>query len=402
MSLLPLKEQIYSKVEIDTMIDVLKSDHLTMGKNVKEFETQFAKKIGSNYALMVNSGSSANLLALAVVTNFMRKKKLKKGDKVLIPAVCWSTSLFPIVQMGLIPVFVDSKFSTLNIDLNDMEKKIDENVKGIVAVHILGNCCDMDRFMSIVKKHDLILIEDTCESLGTTYKNKYLGTFGDVGTYSFYYSHHITTIEGGMIVCNSKEDYELLKCLRSHGWTRELDNKDEIEKQNLDINPQFLFVNLGYNLRPMEIQASMGKIQLNKLDDKNSRRKLNYNNLTRKIMNHPKNSGVLTFPRGDKNADVSWFGITLFLSDKYKDCQSDYLKYLTKNGIENRPIVSGNMLRQPVIKSLNIEGNPEDFKGAEQIHFRGFFINCISNYILEDNQVKKITDILLNYDKFGV
>ena len=216
----PLIENTYEKQEIISMIKVLIGNRLTMGKNVDLFEKEFAKYVGSKYAIMVNSGSSANLLSMAVAVNYLRKNKLNDGDKILIPAVCWSTSVWPITQMNLIPVFVDVDPMTMNMDLDDMEKKLTKDVRGIVAVHILGNCTNMDRLMNLVKKHDLFLMEDTCESLGSKYKNKCLGTFGDFGTYSFYYSHHITTVEGGMIVCNDDEDYELLKCLRAHGWTR--------------------------------------------------------------------------------------------------------------------------------------------------------------------------------------
>lgn len=224
----PLIENTYDQTDIDVMIDVLRSDKLTMGKKVEQFEREFSKYIGSNYSIMVNSGSSANLLAMSVATNYMRKNKLNTGDKIIIPNICWSTSIWPLIQMGLIPVFVDVDPDTMNIDINELKKIITPDIKGIMVVHILGNCTNMNEIMNIVNDNNLFLIEDTCESLGSTYNGKKLGTFGDFGTYSFYYSHHITTIEGGMIVCNNKEDYELLKCLRSHGWIRQLDDKEKI------------------------------------------------------------------------------------------------------------------------------------------------------------------------------
>ena len=168
----PLIQNTYNEDEILSMIDVFVSDKLTMGERVETFENEFAKYIGAKYALMVNSGSTANLLSLAVATNPIRKNKLNKGDKIIIPNICWSTSVYPVIQCGLKPIFVDVDPTTLNIDLDKLEKMITPEVKGIVSVHILGNCCNMDRFMTIVKKHNLFLLEDTCESLGATYKNK--------------------------------------------------------------------------------------------------------------------------------------------------------------------------------------------------------------------------------------
>ena len=228
-----------------------------MGKNVYNFEKQFASFVGSKYAVMVNSVSSANLLAMSVGSNFARKNCLKPGDKVIVPNICWSTSVWPIIQMQLVPVFVDVDEKTLNIDIDKLEKAITPDIRGIVAVHILGNCTNMERLMKIVRDNNLFLMEDTCESLGSLYNNKMLGTFGDFGTYSFYYSHHITTIEGGMVVCNNHDDYELLRCLRAHGWSRDFKDKEKLEEMYNDVDPRFLFVNLGYNLRPMETKGAM-------------------------------------------------------------------------------------------------------------------------------------------------
>ena len=169
---------------------------------------------------MVNSGSSANLLSVATACNPMRKKYLKPGDEVLIPAVCWSTSLWPLVQYNLKPVFVDIDIHTLNMNIEDLKSKITRKTKAIMCVHLLGLSSDMEEISKIAKKNNLILFEDTCESLGSKFKKKNLGTYGDFGTFSFYYSHQITSGEGGMVVCKNNEDYNILKCLRSHGWSR--------------------------------------------------------------------------------------------------------------------------------------------------------------------------------------
>jgi len=167
---------------------------------------------------MVNSGSSANLLAMSVAYHYSIETNtgLTKGCEVLVPSVCWSTSVWPIVQFGCKPVFVDVDPKTLNIDLEDMKKKITKETKGIIAVHVLGNATDMKEFMKIVEEHKLVLIEDNCESLGSTSNDKYLGTFGQFGTFSFFFSHHMTTGEGGMVVCHTEDHYFLLLSMRAH------------------------------------------------------------------------------------------------------------------------------------------------------------------------------------------
>jgi len=213
----PLIAQSFDDNEIVAVVDTLLTGQLTMAKKVKEFEAQFAKRLNVPYAVMVNSGSSANLLAFAAAANPARKNHLKKGDQVLIPAVCWSTSVWPIIQMGLEPVFVDVDPETLNVNIEDLQKKITPKTKGVMAVHILGNAAPMKEFFDICQKNNLIVIEDTCESLGSRANEKYLGTIGNFGTFSFYYSHHITTGEGGMVTCQTQEDCDLLKCLRAHG-----------------------------------------------------------------------------------------------------------------------------------------------------------------------------------------
>ena len=393
--LYPLIENTYNEDEIIAMIGVLLGNKLTMGNKVSEFEKEFAKKIGSKYAVMVNSGSSANLLALSVLCNKKRSKYLEKGSKVLVPAVCWSTSVWPIIQLGMIPVFVDVHSQTLNMNLDKMEEllKNDNNIKGVVGVHIMGNCTNMERLINLVTKYDLLFMEDTCEALGSIYKQRYLGTFSSFGTFSFYYSHHITTVEGGMVTCDSDEDYELLKCLRAHGWSRFLKDKKEYEKEYPDIDPRFLFVNVGYNLRPMEIQGAMGLVQLSKLSNKNNIRNMNRDKIVEKILNHPKNKNIITSVNAETDCIPAWFNICFFLNEKYN--YNKYLEYLTKQGIENRPVVTGNFVRQPAFKMLDLNYNPNDFPGAEKIHFRGFFIGA-SCKLLNEEHIEKIVDIMFD------
>lgn len=389
----PLGQNVHDADDILKMVETLLTGKFTMGEQVEKFEKMFAEYIGVKYAVMVNSGSSANLLAMAAITNYQCSNKLLPGDEVLVPVVCWSTSVFPIIQNGLTPIFVDVDPTTLNVDLEDLEKKITPKTKAMVLVHVLGNCANMNQLMEIVNQHKLILIEDTCESLGSSYNQQYLGTFGDIGTYSFYYSHHITTAEGGCVVTNNDEYYELIKSLRAHGWSRSLKNKEEIQQKHPDLDTRFTFVNLGYNLRPMEIQATMGISQLQKLQTKNNNRKINYHKIKEKIQSDSRGK-FLSFPVQTELADAVWFGIILFLQEGLD--LSNYLEYLSKQGVENRPIVTGNMIRQPVIKDLYPQLKPEDFPGAEECHFRGLFIGLSCN-LMSDESIEELVNIILGY-----
>ena len=389
-----LVENIYTEKDIEEMIKILKSDKLTMGKKVEEFEKEFAKKFNFSYCVMVNSGSSANLLAFSALSNSKRSKYLKKGSRILVPSVCWSTSVYPIIQNGMVPVFMDVNPETLNINAEDINKY--QNIHGIVLVHILGNSTNMEKVMEIVKKRDLIVLEDTCESLSSKYNSTYLGGFGDMGTFSFYYSHHMTTVEGGMISCKTEEDYKLLLCLRSHGWNR-------YEKHTHDdINSKYCFINVGYNLRPMEIQAAMGLNQLRDLEQRNKIRRINYNNLTKKITIYPLNFNIFSVAKATENCDPEWFAIAIFISDKYKKYLNDFLIYLDENNIENRPIVTGNFTRQPVIKMINPDVDPSIYVGADKVHYNGFYIGCHTNKIYSDEELNDIVNIFYSYENFNL
>ena len=252
-----LLSDAFNKEDINKGIKILKSKKITMSKETVNFEKYFSRKIGSKYALMTNSGSSSNLLAISALTNPLNDKILKNHDEVLIPAVCWSTSLWPIIQNNLKPVFVDVDLETFNIDIDDLLTKITNKTKAIMLIHVLGTCSNMSKLIQIAKKNNLEIIEDTCESLGAKFKNKNLGTFGRFGTFSFYYSHQITSGEGGMIVCNNKKDYNILKTLRSHGWSRNTIFHKHYKNKYKNIDERFLFIGPGYNLRPTDVQAAI-------------------------------------------------------------------------------------------------------------------------------------------------
>ena len=380
----------FSNEDIIEGIKTLVRKKITMSELTKKFEKQFAKQVGARYALMVNSGSSANLLALFALINPCKKNSLKPGDECIIPSLCWSTSLWPIVQSGLKPKFVDIDINTLNLSIEKIKKKITKKTKAIMAVHVLGNSTNMSELLKIIKKKKLYLIEDTCESLGSKYKKKNLGTFGDFGTYSFYYSHQITSGEGGMIVCNDKKNYEIIHSLRAHGWDRGLNKRNE---------KNFNFINSGFNLRPTETSAAIGYSQLKKLNKFKKIRSINRKKIIQKLTKSSKWSNQFTFIDPIKDLDPSWFGLPILINKPYVKKKNKFLKYLNSNFIETRPIISGNFLNQKSVKLYKLNKNREKFYNAQIIDERGFFIGVhikpISNKVLNflENKLLKINEI---------
>ncbi len=253
-SRIPLAAPSFSYEEVEDALDSMLTTWVTMGKKVGSFENKFQEYLGIDNAIMVNSGSSANLLALSTLTNPLMENKIEKGSSIVTPAVTWSTTVSPIVNVGCKPLFVDVDLDTLCIDTDLLEESISEDTSCIMPVHLMGYPCDMKRISKIAKENNLRLVEDSCEAHGASQEGKKVGTFGDIGTFSFFLSHHITTMEGGMLVTNNEEIAEIAKSLRTFGWTREMKKKDEINAEYSDVDPRFLFVNVGYNLRPTELQ----------------------------------------------------------------------------------------------------------------------------------------------------
>ena len=384
----PLLEDGFTKIDIIKGIEVLLGKKITMSNITKKFEYEFGKFIGSKYCLMVNSGSSANLLAFQCIINPYRKKRLKINDEVLIPAVCWSTSFWPIVQSNLKPVFVDVNTETLNIDEKELEKKITKKTRAIMLIHVLGNSANMKIIMKIKKKYNLILIEDTCESFGSFYQKKYLGNFGDFGTYSFYYSHQITSGEGGMIICNDKRNYKIIHTLRAHGWDRGIGSN----KKN------FNFVNSGFNVRPSEISAAIGYNQFKRLNKFKKTRSNNRKKIIKTLKFSKKWNNQFTFIEPIKNLDPSWFGLPILINKKFLAKKKKFLNYLNNNGIETRPILSGNFINQPSIKLYKLNNKKEKFKSAQEIEDRGFFIGIHIDPISKIN-LQLLENKLLNINE---
>ena len=383
----PLIENPFSDDDIIKGINVLKSKQLTLSKETKNFEKKFTAKLKSKYSLMVNSGSSANLLALQCLINPYRKNRLKKDDEIIIPTLCWSTSLWPIVQSNLKPVFVDINPKTLNIDEEKLEKKITRKTKAILLVNVLGNSCDMNKIIQIKKKYNLILIEDNCESLGSKYKKKYLGTYGDFSSFSFYSSHQISSGEGGMICCKDKNDYNIIKSLRSHGWSRGTSFENEIYKKNKFLDKRFIFFNSGFNLRPTEVSAAIGHNQFKRMDKLMKIRNINRKKIINSLLNNSYLKNKIDFYYENKFVNPSWFGLSIKILIKNFN-KNKIIKKLENNGIETRPIISGNFADQPAAKLYGISLN-QKFPNTDKVYNSSFFIGLPTKQI-NNKFLKKI------------
>ena len=377
-----------SPISIEDMhsaIEVILSGQITMSEITKKFEKEFAKFVGSKFALMVNSGSSANLLAFFSIINPLQKNKIPFGSECLIPGLCWSTSLWPIVQTNLVPKFVDIDFDTFNLNIDEIEKNITKKTKVICAVHILGNSTNMSKLTKIAKENNLILIEDSCESLGSKYKNKYLGTFGKFGTYSFYVSHQITSGEGGMLVCDNFEDYRIAHQLRSHGWDRGFEK---------DKNNKFNFINSGFNLRPTDINAAIGYSQFKKLNRYKKIRQQNRDKIISNLTRSKNWNNQFSFLEPNENLEPSWFGLPIIISKELASKKEKFLKFLNKKNIETRPIISGNFLNQPSVKLYNLNKTRKVLKNCQDLEERGFFIGLHTEPISKNNLDYLVNNLL--------
>lgn len=360
-----LASPTWGQEELDSIQKVVQSGNYTMGAKVREFELQFAEFFKSKFCVMVNSGSSANLLAIASLF-FKKSNPLSIGDEVIVPAVSWATTYHPLNQYGLKLKFVDIDLDSLNYDLEKLKGAITENTKAIIAVNLLGNSNDFDEINRLIKGKEILIIEDNCESMGAMFDKKYTGTFGILGTFSGFFSHHISTMEGGMILTDDEEIYHILLSLRAHGWTRDLptDNK-LVKKDDNPFNESFRFILPGYNLRPLEFSGSIGIEQLKKLPSFINSRRKNAKYFLEKFKNSD-------FKLQREIGESSWFGFSLINTNK-KINRDLIIKTLTKNNIDVRPIVSGNFVKNEVISYYNFEIH-SDLKNSEILDSEGFFV----------------------------
>jgi CDP-6-deoxy-D-xylo-4-hexulose-3-dehydrase len=344
-----LIEPSFNHEEILEALESMISTNVAMGKKVKLFQNQFAKYCNVNYATMTNSGSSANLVGISALTNPEYKNRIKKNSEVITPAVTWSTTIFPLVHGNLKPKLLDIDIETFCIDSDQISDAITKDTGLILPVHLLGNVCDMDKITEITNKKEIPLMEDCCEAHGAKFKNKSVGTFGEIGTFSFFLSHHITTIEGGMLITNDYELDELFKVTRAFGWTRDLKEREKINENNPSIDPRFLFVNMGFNLRPTEIQGGFGLKQLPKLNNFIKIRTDNFNFWTKSLNQYDE---FFILPKKQKNVKQVHFCYPLTIKNSAPFTRKELTDYLEKNLIETRPIMAGNIAEQPAMKLI--------------------------------------------------
>lgn len=366
----PLATATWDDAEYQALQDVIASGMFTMGPKVAQFERDFAQYTGSKYAVMVNSGSSANLLMVAALFYTKNTRlKLNPGDEVIVPAVSWSTTYYPLHQYGLKIKFVDIDLNTLNYDLTQLDQAISVKTRAVVVVNLLGNPHDFSQIKKIIGDREIVLIEDNCESLGAEFEGKKAGTFGVMGTFSTFFSHHISTMEGGLVVTDDEEIYHILLSLRAHGWTRNLPKENLVcgTKGDDPFEESFRFVLPGYNVRPLEMSGALGIEQVKKLPQLIAERRKNGLLLQNALSYH---SDLLIQSEIGKS---SWFGFSLVIKPGSSWTRKDLVQRLSTLGFECRPIVTGNFAKNEVVKYFDSDVHGQ-LTNAEHVDQYGLFI----------------------------
>ncbi len=366
----PLATTTWDEAEERAMRRVMTSGRYTMGPEVAAFEKALAQEFGSRFAVMINSGSSANLLMAAALSYTQNPAlRLSRGDEVIVPAVSWPTTYYPLSQYGYRLKFVDIDLNTLNYDLDALEAAICGRTRAIMAVNLLGNPNDFAAIARLTAGRDIILLEDNCEAMGARYAGRQAGTFGVMGSFSCFFSHHISTMEGGVVVTDDEELYHILLALRAHGWTRDLPRHNHLvgTKGDDPFEESFRFVLPGYNLRPLELSGAIGCEQLRKLPAIITGRRANAASLLDALGDHPD----ILLQR--ETGESSWFGFSLVIRPGSTLTRPELVRRLASAGFECRPIVAGNFARNEVMAHLDheISGPP---RNADHIHENGLFI----------------------------
>lgn len=359
--------RVYDEKELINLVDACLDFWLTAGKYAKDFETKLAKFLGLKYCLLTNSGSSANLLAISALTSpLLKERRLKPGDEVITTACGFPTTLNPIIQNNLVPVFIDVELGTYNIQVEKIEKAITKKTKAIFVAHTLGNPVDLDRLLEIVKKHNLWFIEDNCDSLGSKYKEKYTGTFGHISTCSFYPAHTITTGEGGAVLTNDSLLRRIMLSIRDWGrdcWCETgCDNTCgkrfswQLGKLPFGYDHKYIYSHIGYNLKMTDLQAAIGVAQIEKLQGFIKARQKNFSHLYEFFKKYEK---YFVLPCWNKNSQPAWFGFPLLVKKDAPFKRSDVVEYLEQHRIATRMLFGGNLTRQPAYQNIKyrIYGN---------------------------------------------
>jgi len=352
--------RIYNEKEMINLVDASLDFWLTAGRYAKQFEKEFAKFLGLKYCLLTNSGSSANLLAISALTSSkLGERRLKPGDEVITTACGFPTTLNPIIQNNLAPVFIDIDLGTYNIQAEKIEKAISKKTKAIFIAHTLGNLANLDKILKIIKKYHLWFIEDNCDALGSKYKRRYTGTFGDISTYSFYPAHHITMGEGGAVLT---DDFNLKKIITSfRDWGRDCycepghDNTCgkrfgwQMGKLPFGYDHKYIYSHIGYNLKITDLQAAIGVAQLKKLPSFIKLRKRNFDSLYKFFQKYEK---YFLLPKTEKNSEPCWFGFPILVKPNAPFTRNEIVNYLEENKIATRMLFGGNLTKQPAYQNI--------------------------------------------------
>ena len=376
--------RIFDENEMISLVDSALDFWLTAGRYAEKFEEEFAKFLGIKYCLLTNSGSSANLLAISALTSpKLGDKKLEKCDEVITTACGFPTTLNPIIQNGLEPVFVDVKLGTYNIDVDQIENVISDRTKAIFIPHTLGNPADIKKIMKISIKYNLWFIEDNCDALGSKYDGKYTGTYGHISTFSFYPAHHITMGEGGAVLTDDLLLKEIIASFRDWGrdcWCEPgCDNTcgKRFEWQLGDLpygyDHKYVYSHIGYNMKVTDMQAAVGTEQLKKLPEFIEARKKNFNILYNQLKNYEDD---LLLPEVDKNADPSWFGFPIIVKKNANFTRNDIVNHLETNKVATRMLFGGNLTKQPAYKEFDfkiVQSLQNTDKVMEQLFWVGVY-----------------------------
>ena len=386
-----LASSSWGKEEVQAMHDVIDSGSHSMGANVKKFEKEFAEYIGTKHAIMVNSGSSANLIGFHAL-KLLQFQNTDHQIRVAVPAVSWSTTYFPLQQLGFELVFVDVDIKNFNMDLDMLEKiAIDHKIDFVCGVNLLGNPMDFHRLESICKANNILYVEDNCESLGAEYESKKTGGFGLFGSFSFFFSHHLVTMEGGMVCTDSSELADYARALRAHGWLREVDKDSKLHRLLdgvSDFEKKFRFVVPGYNLRPIEMEGAIGSVQLKKAESFFEFRRSNHRKIQEVLSQHEDLHLQEAFD------GATWFGFGILLTNKLEGKRDVLVDYFEKYNIEARPLLAGNFLKNPVIDHID-HIVPYECKNADYIDVNGVMLG---NYNRDmTNELMLLQDCLADF-----
>jgi len=395
----------FDENEYISSIETLLEGWLVLGSKGLSFENVFPKEVGKEYGILTNSGSSSNLIMMSALTS-KRLYNFPKGTKVITPIAGFPTTINPIFQCGFEPAFVDIDLDTLNLNLEQVEEQAKKGAKVITFAHVLGNPPNMNQLMQIVKNYNLVLLEDCCDALGSSYNGKLLGSFGEFASCSFYPAHHITMGEGGFVACNTKHQEIVARSFREWGrgcfctglkanllkngscgkrfsnWLPSL--PDEV------FDHKYVYDEIGYNLKPIELQAAMGLEQLKKLPEIAKRRKHNHQRLVEIFKPHEE---FFVLPKATELSDPSWFAFALTIKDNAPFKRFDIVNYLESNKIQTRPYFAGNIMLQPAYEGLiAAERVIKNFPNARKVTTDTFFLG--TSPVITDEQIDYIENIV--------